>query len=226
MTSASWSSTAPLAASEEDPTPATPSLLGALVIVARHRGLDLNPTELINNHRLGPGEPAPEELLHIARGCGLRAMSITLGWGDLLCMTAALPAILVLENGRAVVLLRAAADAQPPHVVVQDPNAGNDALLTLDEARLTGGWSGRVILVKRDYRIRRPGPAFRDRLYRGAAAARSPHSARHRNLGDGAEPSGAEPDHVLAPADRQGSLLPQPQYAGGAFRRHAGADYL
>ena len=154
MTSASSSGTAPSVASEEEPTAASSSLVGALVIVARHRGLDLNPVELINNHRFGAGEPGLDELLHIARSCGLRAMSVWLGWGDLLRMKAALPAILVLENGHAMVLLRALADAQPPHVVVQDPNAGDDALLTLDEARLTGGWSGRAILIKRDYRIR------------------------------------------------------------------------
>ena len=37
---------------------------------------------------------------------------------------------------------------------VQDPSAGEDALLTLDEHRLGLGWAGDVILIKRDYRLR------------------------------------------------------------------------
>jgi ATP-binding cassette, subfamily B, bacterial HlyB/CyaB len=130
------------------------SLLGALVIVARYRGLHLNLPELVRDYRLGPGELSTERLLQIARSCGLRAMSVNLRWDNLMRMGAAVPAILLLNNGRAMVLLRGARENNPPTVVVQDPNASDDALLTLDEPRLTAGWSGKVILLKRDYRIR------------------------------------------------------------------------
>ena len=51
-------------------------------------------------------------------------------------------------------LLRSEPQAQPPQVVLQDPNAGEGALLTLDEHRLALGWAGEVILLKRDYRLR------------------------------------------------------------------------
>jgi ATP-binding cassette subfamily B protein len=139
---------------QREPTASPSSLLGALVIVARYHRLDLNIPQLMRDHRLEPGEPSVKQLLQITRSCGLRPMAITLRWGDLMRMGTAFPAILLLRNGRAMVLLRADGRARPPQVVVQDPNAGNDALLTLDEARLTAAWSGQIILLKRDFRIR------------------------------------------------------------------------
>ena len=138
---------------EGAPTAVRSSLLGALMVVARYRGLHLNVPELLRDHRLGPGEPSLDELLKVARSCGLRAMVINSRWDDLMRMGPALPAILLLKNGRALVLLRADKQAKIPSVSVQDPNAADDALLTLDEARLADAWSGRVILIKREYRI-------------------------------------------------------------------------
>jgi ATP-binding cassette subfamily B protein len=143
-----------LPVTQDESTASPSSLLGALVIAARYRGLHFSVEQLIRDHRLGPGEPSVEELLRIARGCGLRAISVTLGWDNLLRMGSALPVVLLLKNGSAMVLLRADTQGQPPRVVLQDPNAGEDALLTLDEARLTAAWSGQAILIKRDYRIR------------------------------------------------------------------------
>jgi ATP-binding cassette, subfamily B, bacterial HlyB/CyaB len=151
----------PLSLENEDaPTATRSSLLGALVVAARYRGLHLNVPELIRDHRLGPGEPSLDELLKVARSCGLRAMVINSRWDDLMRMGTALPAILLLNNGRALVLLRADKQAKIPSVSVQDPNAADDTLLTLDEARLADAWSGRVILIKREYRIREEDQPF------------------------------------------------------------------
>jgi ATP-binding cassette subfamily B protein len=130
------------------------SLLGALVIVARHRGLDLSEKQLRRDHRLGPGEPSPGALLQIAVASGMRAVETRLGFHDLMKLKEALPAILLLKNGSAMVLLRAEPTGQPPRLVLQDPAAGEDALLILDEQRLTLAWAGDVILVKRDHRLR------------------------------------------------------------------------
>ena len=47
---------------------------------------------------------------------------------------------------------------------MQDPAAGEDALLSLDEQRLGFGWAGDVILVKRDYRLRDEDQPFGLRL--------------------------------------------------------------
>ncbi len=140
------------------------SLLGALVIVARHRGIHLSQTQLRRDHRLATGEPSPEQLLDIARANGLRALATRLNSRDLMQMGPALPAILLLKNGIAMVLLRVERKAQPPHVVVQDPGAADDALLTLDEQRLDLGWDGDIVLLKRDYRLRDEDQPFGLRL--------------------------------------------------------------
>ena len=133
---------------------AAASMLGALAIVARHRGIHLSPVQLRRDHRLAPGEPSLQKLLDIARASGLRAVATRLKFRDLMRLGAALPAILLLKNGSPMVLLRSEPRAQPPHLVVQDPSAGENALLTLDEHRLAMGWAGDVILIKRDYRLR------------------------------------------------------------------------
>ena len=140
------------------------SLLAALVIVARYRGIHLSQTQLRRDHRLAPGELSPDQLVDIARANGMRALTTRLSFGDLMRMGAALPAILLLKNGSAMVLLQVERKAQPPHVVVQDPVAGEDALLTLDEQRLALGWVGEVILLKRDYRLRDEDQPFGLRL--------------------------------------------------------------
>jgi ATP-binding cassette, subfamily B, bacterial HlyB/CyaB len=130
------------------------TMLSALAIVAKHRGLHLSPVQLGRDYRLGPSEPSLQKLLDIARASSMRAVATRLKFRDLMRLGAALPAILLLRNGSPMVLLRSEPQAQPPHVVLQDPNAGEDAPLTLDEHRLGLGWAGDVILIKRDYRLR------------------------------------------------------------------------
>src|SRR5690348_7944771 len=130
------------------------SLLGALVIVARHRGLHLSASQLRRDHLVGPGGPTPDQLIAVARASGLRAAAARFSFRDLMKAAPALPAILLLKNGSAMALLRVEPKADVPHVVLLDPAAGEDALLSLDEHRLELGWAGDVILVKRDYRLR------------------------------------------------------------------------
>ena len=130
------------------------SLLGALVIVARHRGIHLSEAQLRRDHLVGPDGPSRAQLAQIARGNGLRSVTTRFSFSDLMRAGAVLPAILLLKNGSAMVVLRVEPKAEAPHAVVQDPAASEDALLNLDEQRLALGWSGEVILIKRDYRLR------------------------------------------------------------------------
>ena len=130
------------------------SLLGALIIAARYRGIHLNQTQLRRDHRIGPDGPTRQQVLDIARANNLRALATRFTFKDLMQAGPALPLILLLKNGSAMVVLRAERKAQPPHVVMEDPAAGDDALLSLDEQRLGRGWAGEVILLKRDYRLR------------------------------------------------------------------------
>ena len=135
---------------------AAPSLLGGLVIAARHRGIHLSTTQLIRDHQLGSGEVSTAQLIRIAQAAGLRAQATTPRWAALVKMGTALPAIVVLRNGAAMVLTRVHVEAQdrPPIVVLRDPNASQHTPLMLDEARFTAAWDGEVILVKRDYSLR------------------------------------------------------------------------
>jgi subfamily B ATP-binding cassette protein HlyB/CyaB len=129
------------------------SLLDALVIVARYRGLHVSATQLRRDHLIGRDGPSRYQLLQIARANRMRVATARFSFDKLMRLGAALPAILLLKNGSAMVLLRTEDKAEPPHVVLQDPAAGEHALLTLDEQRLSLGWCGDIILLKRDYRL-------------------------------------------------------------------------
>ena len=132
------------------------ALLGCLVIAARQRGIRLTTEQLIRDHQLREGEITPARLIHVAEATGLRATITRLRWADLLKLEKALPAIVLLRNGNAMVLLRSETEVpgRPPFIVLQDPNGREDAPLALDEARFAAAWTGEIILVKRDYRLR------------------------------------------------------------------------
>jgi ATP-binding cassette subfamily B protein len=130
------------------------SLLGSLVIVARHHGVQLSVPQLVHDHLLEPGQPSAAQLLGIAEACGLRATSLQLSWHRLLRLDRALPAIVLLRNGQAMVLREVSEGPEHPRVTLQDPSAHEDAPLVLDEARFAAAWTGEVLLFKRDYRLR------------------------------------------------------------------------
>jgi ATP-binding cassette subfamily B protein len=134
--------------------PAADSLLGSLVIAARHRGIRLTAAQLTRDHQLHGAELTPERLVLLAEAEGLRATIARLRWADLLKLDKALPTIVLLRNGSAMVLQRIQTDGHPPHIILEDPNGQADAPLRLDEARFAAAWTGDVILIKRDYRLR------------------------------------------------------------------------
>src|SRR6266403_2428666 len=125
--------------------------------------------QLIRDHQLGSGQVSTSQLIRIAQAAGLRAKATTLRWASLVKLGTALPAIVLLRNGSAMVVLRIHVEAQgrPPIVVLQDPNAPQHTPLMLDEARFTAAWDGEVILVKRDYRLRDESQPFGFRFMLG-----------------------------------------------------------
>jgi ATP-binding cassette, subfamily B, bacterial HlyB/CyaB len=143
------------------------SLLGSLVIVARQHGVQLSVPQLVHDHLLEPGQPSVPKLLHIAAASGLRASSTWLSWSELLKIGKALPAIVLLRNGNAMVLREVSEGPGFSRIILQDPNAHEDAPLILDEARFTAAWTGEVVLVKRDYRVRDEDQPFGLRLIVG-----------------------------------------------------------
>ena len=140
----------------ENPEGGGSSLLGSFVIAARRRGVHLTVEQLVRDHQLPSAEITAVQLLQIAEKTGLRAQATRLRWSDLVKMGTALPAIVRLRNGAAMVVMRIHVDRQglPPVVVLQDTNAPQHAPLMLDEARFTAAWDGDIILIKRDYSLR------------------------------------------------------------------------
>ena len=149
--------TEPSAVGPLDPaTKTSGSLLDSLVIVGRHRGVYLSRDQLIRDHQLKSADVSVKETLRIAHAAGLRAQATRLRWEDLFRMGTALPVIVVLRNGGAMVLLKATPGTgnRPEVIMLQDPDGDEDAPLVVDEIRFNTVWDGDVILVKRDYRLR------------------------------------------------------------------------
>ena len=134
-------------------TPGDRSALACLVIVARHRGVHLSVPQLIHDNVLTGPEITIAQLLKCAQSAGLKAKVAHLTWDELSHLKKALPAIVTLKNGASMVLLRLAGEGEATRVVLQDPNAADDALLVIDRVRFEEAWSGDVILVKRNYEI-------------------------------------------------------------------------
>lgn len=131
-----------------------PSGLECLVIVARQHGLHLTASQLIHDNLLSGGEVSSADLIKCATKAGLSAKSVHLDWKGLQHLKKALPAVVTLKNGACMVLLRLEVDdSEALRVVLQDPNASDDALLVIDQLRFENVWAGEVLLVKRNYDI-------------------------------------------------------------------------
>jgi ATP-binding cassette subfamily B protein len=130
-----------------------PSGLGCLVIVARHHGLHLTVSQLIHDNMLTGREVSVAELIKSAGGAGLKAKAVHLSWNGLSQLKKALPAIVRLKHGSSMVLLRMKGIGDTARLVLQDPNAGDDALLLIDQVRFEDVWTGEAVLVKRNYDI-------------------------------------------------------------------------
>ena len=129
------------------------SNLACLVIVARHCGLHLSVPQLIHDNVFTGQQISTAQLLKCARSAGLKAEVTRLTWDGLSHLKKALPAIVTLKNGASMVLLGVTGGPDDTRLVLQDPNAADDAVLTIDQSRFEDAWSGDVILVKRNYAI-------------------------------------------------------------------------
>ena len=129
------------------------SALGCLVTVARSHGVHLTVQQLVHDHGLTGGEPLTAKLITCAEAAGLKAKSLQLDWSSLFDLKTVLPAIVRLKNGASMTLTRLITNGELSRVVLQDPNAPDDADLVLDRARFEHAWTGEAILVKRNYDI-------------------------------------------------------------------------
>ena len=104
-------------------------LLDAFIMAARHRGVHLSREQVLRDHQLTSPEITVAQMLRIADKAGLRGRSVRLRWPDLFKMGTALPAIVILRNGSAMVLLgvRPGRPGQPDLVILADPSGDENA---------------------------------------------------------------------------------------------------
>jgi subfamily B ATP-binding cassette protein HlyB/CyaB len=136
-------------------TPDEPRSTGlhALVTVARHHGLHLSATQIRRDYGIETGEPSSKLLLKIAADAGLVARSAQLKWKHLSRLDKALPLLLRLRDGRAMVMIAFQRSGSTQTALLLDPLSPEQACIAVDELRLASVWNGEAIFVKRRYRI-------------------------------------------------------------------------
>src|SRR5580692_9957601 len=118
---------------------AQPVLSGitCLTVIARFLGVDYTAAQLVQ----------------VARKIDLTAKLIRLSWDRLHRLGQALPAILILRDGEAVILSGVRDTADATEIVVRDPRAPEQGFLFWDRAKTEEVWDGQAILVKRRYAL-------------------------------------------------------------------------
>ena len=131
-----------------------PGLAGiaCLAAIARFHGLDYTEMQLVQFASPGPEGVKPAHLVQVARKIDLSAKLVRLSWDRLRRLGRALPAILILRDGGAVVLSGIRDTAEAQDIVVRDPRAPQ-GFQFWDAEKAQAEWDGRVILVKRSYAL-------------------------------------------------------------------------
>ncbi len=126
-----------------------PAAIQALHLVARGFGLNVDPLRLIRDNQISDIVVSSVDLMRCAASAGLRATGLRPGWQGLRGLSNALPAIVTLRDGHAMVLLRVDKSLAGQIVVVQDPRSDEQTLLSLNHRQFASMWSGEVVLLQR-----------------------------------------------------------------------------
>ncbi len=137
----------------------TPTHLQCLVVAGRHHGVHGAAEQLAKEFELGTEEPDSGTLHSIADHLGLELGYVSLAETDLRRSAPALPAILPLKNGNALLLLSIAEMADGPTARLYDPTVGEATPLVIELDRLLAAASGELILVKKTDAADRDAPA-------------------------------------------------------------------
>src|SRR5471030_3048433 len=110
------------------------SNLRAICIIAQHLGLATTIEEIQRKFSFSEAEPSSQLVVGVAQELGLEARPIVVKWSDLSSLGKALPAVLRLTDGSALVLQAVRHDNMTGIVaVVRDPTASGEALVMVDE---------------------------------------------------------------------------------------------
>jgi ATP-binding cassette subfamily B protein len=136
--------------------------LTCLAAIARFHGLDLSDQYLLQVASPGrDGRVSAGTIAQTAGKVGLTAKAVSLSWPRLGRIGQALPAILLLRSGDAVILSGIREHEGKTEVVVRDlGDPAQQGFQFWDRARLEAVWDGQVILVKRKYALADPDQPF------------------------------------------------------------------
>jgi ATP-binding cassette subfamily B protein len=128
--------------------------LACLAAIARFHGLDLTEPHLLQIASPGPdGRVTAANLAQVANKVGFSAKLVSLSWRRIGRLGQALPAILILRSGEAVILSGIKESEAGTQVVVRDLREPQQGFQFWDRAKLEENWSGQVVLIKRTYAL-------------------------------------------------------------------------
>src|SRR5271154_5523810 len=110
------------------------SSIAALIDVARGHGIHLSIEQIERDYPLGGSEPPFPFLLQLAERYGLKGRIVRMQWRQLIRLGRAVPAILRMQNGTAMVAIGCRGDGPVPMVLLQDPLDDADGVVAIDEA--------------------------------------------------------------------------------------------
>ena len=137
----------------EEAGDASPTWLRCLAIIGRSHGLNLTVHQLVKDNLLASESVSAQVMITCARAAGLKARLIELDWDNLKQLKKALPAVIKLKTGEAMILSEVSLQHEIPHAILRDPDAEEGASLTIDRARLEEIWTGEIVLIRRDYKL-------------------------------------------------------------------------
>ncbi|WP_295585505.1 peptidase domain-containing ABC transporter [uncultured Lamprocystis sp.] len=145
---------APEGAVPADDTALTSGLL-CLVAIARHHGMSTSEEQIRRGHLPVSGRPTTpvDAVLSAAQSLGLKVRR-TRGatWERLRALRETFPAIAILKNGNAVVVVGIKEADGSASLAVMDPLAQPaNAIFLLEQARFLEAWGGDLILLRRLY---------------------------------------------------------------------------
>ena len=129
------------------------SWLRCLAIVGRSHGFNLTVPQLVKDNLLDSEEATLDEMIRCAQNASLKTRLVRLDFDDLRHLKRALPAIVRLKTGGAMVLTEVEPDGEVPFVRLHDPDSGEGASLAIDHARLGEIWTGEILLIRREYKL-------------------------------------------------------------------------
>jgi ATP-binding cassette subfamily B protein len=120
----------------------------ALVRVAAHHGLTLDPQQIVRSHPYSTEEPNRALVLKMARAAGLRGRTMHIDRGELVKLTRLAPVILLLPNGRSAVVHSVQQMHGATFALVEEFESSSNVSVLYDEPRLFEFWTGELIALR------------------------------------------------------------------------------